>query len=439
MKKGISNDSAKRGKNGKGAAQGDEGVVLVRYGNAVVRIYERGNGMWALAWREDGRACRTTRATREAAMEWAQEKAEKLENAVGARWVTPGEEERLRWLHRLAGGSEEAGRFLMEVEEARGVLAGRGGLLEAARWFVANGPPAAGQRTLASAVEEFCREYEAHLEPTTAKPMRVELRTLAKIHGEMDLLEVSPALLDGHCRRLGCAGDPKGKPKDRTVRNRMGMWTTFFRRAALLGWWPEGRKLPVEAFRRPKKEEAAPEVWTPEEGLAILRAVRVHLPQHLPYLLIAGWLGLRPSECQRIRRADFDWEQGLLHVCSKTAKKVRRERWVPVDARLGRVLRPLMEAAETHHRAAKEKATRKNSRMYVSAKMRELGVISRWPQDVWRHSFITYRLQIVKNTAQVADEAGNSEREIQQSYKRPVPPGEGERWWHVLEEVMSAE
>lgn len=403
----------------------DEAVQVVEYGAARVTIYRRADGMAALAWREDGRQRRTTRATWEKAVAWAKGKVREMDGATGGRFVSPAAEERLRWLERVAGGAEEAGRLLLDVEEARGVLDGRGTLLEAARWYVAHGPAGARRMLLGAAVEAFLKDYEGRRENTTVKPLRVELRRLSKGREELPLMEVSPALLD-EVARSGMVGD-------RTIRNRMAVYTTFFLRARAEGWWPKGRDLPTELLRRPPRSVSAPEVWTPEQGAAILKAVREHLPQHLSYVLIAGWLGLRPTECQRIKRADFDWENGLLHVCARTARKVRRERWVPIDKRLAAVLRPLVEAEETHHRAAKAQATRKNSRMFVSAKLRDLEVIERWPQDVWRHSFITYRLQIVKNTAQVADEAGNSEREIRASYKRPVPPGEGERWWAVLE------
>lgn len=408
--------------------------VEVRAGAAVVKMYRRGNGMVALCWREDGKARRTTRVDWEEAKVWAKDKARKLEKATGQAWVTPGRVERLVWLEKLAGGAEAAGRLLQEVEEARKVLGDGGSLLEAARWFVSQGPPAAGRRTLREAVEGFCAEYERQVEKTTWKPMRNELRTLLAGCGELDLLEVSPALLDGHCRRLGRAGDAKGRPEDRTVRNRMGMWRTFFKRCEVLGWWPEGKRLPTAAFRLPRKRDVAPEVFSPETAVAALRAVREFAPQFLSYVLIAGWLGLRPAEVQRVKRADFDWEAGLLHVCARTAKKVRRERWVPVDGRLARVLRPLLEAEETHHLAAKEKAARRNGRMFVSTLLREKGVIERWPQDVWRHSFITYRLQVVESYGKVAEEAGNSEREIRASYRRPVPPGTGARWWEALGE-----
>lgn len=412
---------------------------VVKCGNVEIRLYSRANGMVALSWRENGRQMRTTRADWDSAKTWAEDKAAEIDMATGQVWISPARAERLQWLERLAGGAEEAGRLMQEMEEARAVLEGRGTLLEAARWFVAQGPPAAGRRTLREAVEAFVEEYKGHVEPKTWKPVRIELRTILKEHGGLDLLEVSPALLDGHCRRKGRRGDPLGLPEPRTVRNRMGTWTTFFNRCVELEWWPDGKKLPTDAFRRPRKADVAPEVFSPEVGLAILKAVRVHCPQFLSYVLIAGWLGLRPSEVQRIRRADFDWAQGLLHVCAKTAKKVRRERWVPIDPRVARLLRPLIEAEETHHRAAKEKATRRNARMFVSLKMRELGLIERWPQDVWRHSFITYRLQVLTvddKTAKVAEEAGNSEREIRASYRRPIPPGTGERWWGVLEEVI---
>jgi hypothetical protein len=66
--------------------------------------------------------------------------------------------------------------------------------------------------------------------------------------------------------------------------------------------------------------------------------------------------------------------------------------------------------------------------------LRKKAVLENWPQDVLRHSYITYRLQVLKNIDVVAEEAGNSPREIRDSYKRPIPPGVGEKWFAVVDE-----
>lgn len=47
----------------------------------------------------------------------------------------------------------------------------------------------------------------------------------------------------------------------------------------------------------------------------------------------------------------------------------------------------------------------------------------------WRKSFITYRMAIIKNANQVAEEAGNSPSEITKSYKRPELIHVAEAWF----------
>lgn len=402
-------------------------VIEVRYGNALIRIYPRANGMVAVAWREDGRQRRTTRADLEEAKEWARQKAKRMDQAVGGRWLPVARAERLEWLERLAGGPEEVGRLLADVEAARRLLGPAGRLEEAARWFLAHGPPVAGRRTLAEAVAAFVAEYEEHHPSATTRSFKAELLALVRSHGELDLLEVSPALLSEHVRR--------GKVADRTVWNRVASWVTFFNRCAALQWWPEGRKNPASVVKRPPKAGAgavAPAVFSPEEGRAVLEVVERDMPQFLSFVLIAGWLGCRPSECQRLRWSDFDWKNRTLHVRAEVARKVRRERWIPVPvtvaARLRRIQR--REEALPHYlRGADGMVCRKNAREFVSAHVRKNGTVPGWPQDVLRHSFITYRLQVLRNVDAVAEEAGNSPKEIRQSYKRPVPPGTAERWF----------
>ena len=400
--------------------------------------------MVAVAWNEAGVAKRTTRSSWDEARKWAKAKAATLDASTGARWVTPAAAERLAWLDRLSGvsgGGDEPGRLLADVEAALGLLAEVTGqasdgrtvrLEEAVRWFVESGMAGARKMTLAAAAEGYIGEYEGHHESASARPMRSELRTLvARLsvdgRGDMPLTDLTQAMLADHVRR--------GDPAPRTIRNRVAVWTTFLRRAQALEWWPDGRRLPTAALKKPMKEDRAPEIFTPDEGLAILKAIREHLPRYLPYLLIAGWLGCRPSECLRLKWSDFDWEAGMLHVTPDVARKTRRERWVPMDAAVAALLRDAM-GWERHHSASPGKPCLAHSRMFVSRWVREHGVVSRWPADVLRHSYITHRMQVLANIDKTAEEAGNSPREIRASYRRPIRAGQGERWFSAVGRVM---
>jgi integrase len=251
-----------------------------------------------------------------------------------------------------------------------------------------------------------------------------DLKHFQKRFADVDLLEVTHGMLEEFVRDSALG--------PRATRNRISHLSLFFNRAMALGWWPENRRLPTAALKRPRKVQSSPQIFSPEQAAAILAELEKSLPQHVPFILIAGWLGCRPSECERIRWTDFDFENGILHLRPEVARKKAAERWVPVPPGVCRRLQACVDAFP-HWRAAKGLACRRNARWYSSIHLRKAGIIENWPQDVWRHSFITYRLQVIQNIDQVAEEAGNSPREIRSSYNRPIPPGVGEKWFAVVD------
>ena len=61
-----------------------------------------------------------------------------------------------------------------------------------------------------------------------------------------------------------------------------------------------------------------------------------------------------------------------------------------------------------------------------------------WKHNALRHSFISYRLAAVQNTAQVALEAGNSPQMIFQHYRELVRPADAEKWFAVTPASVEA-
>jgi integrase len=99
----------------------------------------------------------------------------------------------------------------------------------------------------------------------------------------------------------------------------------------------EGRKLlpPGEAQaaatieRMPEVRTAVP-IWEPKIPRAILKI----LPENLrPYLIIGCWLGLRPTEIQRLTWGHFDWKRGYLNIDAIVAAKTMEERFVKLNPR----------------------------------------------------------------------------------------------------------
>ena len=392
------------------------------YGTAVMILHTRSDGRITISWNEGGRHKRTTRADLASAREWAGTQVRQLDAATGSRMVTPLQAERTAWLERIAGGAEAVPRLLAEIEDARKTLSKSGtSLRDAVEWYVRHGPPAVcHSMTLAAAVAAFLAEYDVHHPTETVRPVRSILNMASSSPaGGKPLLEITHEDLDPIVRA--------GSPADRTIQNRIACLITFFRRAEALGWWPDGKRHPASLLKRPRKVDKAPEIYSPAEGAALLRWAMAN-PQHLPFLLIAGWLGARPSECQRVRWRDFDFTQGLLHLRAEVARKTMKERWIPICP----TLLPHLSRCAAAAKKPDARACRFHSRARISEAARLDPKVGRWIADGLRHSYITYRLQIVENIDRVADEAGNSASEIRQSYRRPIPPGRGTAWWEVL-------
>jgi len=60
-----------------------------------------------------------------------------------------------------------------------------------------------------------------------------------------------------------------------------------------------------------------------------------------------------------------------------------------------------------------------------------------WPQDAHRHSFISYRRQLVGDW-QTALDAGTSEAIIKKHYKRPVTKADAERFFNIRPAASAA-
>ena len=61
-----------------------------------------------------------------------------------------------------------------------------------------------------------------------------------------------------------------------------------------------------------------------------------------------------------------------------------------------------------------------------------------WKHNALRHSFISYRLAAIQNTAQVALEAGNSPQMIFRHYRELVRPADAEKWFAVTPASIDA-
>ncbi len=121
-------------------------------------------------------------------------------------------------------------------------------------------------------------------------------------------------------------------------------------------------------------------------------------PPHLvPILAIGAFSGIRMAELNRLDWSAVDLERGHIELRANQAKTASR-RIIPISDNLRAWIDPLTR----HGKVVKTAGLHREVTALAKALKLE------WPQNVLRHSFISYRVAKVKSADQVALEAGNS-------------------------------
>jgi len=412
--------------------------MVVSFGVGRVTVCQRSNGFFKLAWREMGAQRTTTKTNKEKALAWAQEKARHLDAATGKRWIDAGDADSLEALRRVAGDGDGALRRLVaDVVDAKGWLSGGSDLTTAARYFSESGMLQVERCTLATAVARFLAEYDSGSKETR-RTFGQELESFCErpAHRGMMLLDLDESMLKAWTNRK--VNEGKDVAAERTVDNRVTTWRTFLNRCRDWKLLPESGKHAGDLLRRPELPEAGKEIFSLSQGRKLLDVVRAH-DRETPrqgkrleaYLLIGGWLGLRPSEIQRLTWEAFDWQTNYCHVPPDVARKNKSERYIPMDERLSKRLHKLFLASGKKLSA---RCCAFRCREFLSVLARDKSVCEHWPTDVLRHSFCSYRIAVVKSLEQVATEADNSPAILKSNYRRPLRHEDGLAWWALLDD-----
>ena len=124
-----------------------------------------------------------------------------------------------------------------------------------------------------------------------------------------------------------------------------------------------------------------------------------------------------------------------LHLIAKRANELRRAAWAAANGITD-------EQLSQTEKQAKEDAAKRKGKSKLRAQKGEVppgaetSEIEGWEPFAWknnglRHSYISYRLAAVPNTAQVALEAGNSPQMIFQHYRELVRAMDAGKWFAV--------
>ena len=231
-----------------------------------------------------------------------------------------------------------------------------------------------------------------------------------------------------------------GLPVSRRTRNNyrgdlLPLWVFARRRNYLPRGWD-----PFDQVAVVKNETVVVEIFTPDDLLKLIRArqaieqtepfQRQGAKTLLPYLLIAAFAGCRHAEMSAPGQPVLDWrdvdlENAEIRVRPQVARKIGRDRIVPIAENLGLWLVPYAR----HNGPVCELSSTTGALVQTAA---AAGIP--WRHNGLRRSFISYRLAQTSNIEQTAHEAGTSPGRVRENYQKTVPKREAKRWFDLRPE-----
>jgi integrase len=225
--------------------------------------------------------------------------------------------------------------------------------------------------------------------------------------------------IEGFLDQLGVA--------DRTRKNEIGAISQFINWMIRLKYAPKDLAEEIQAIQKPTIQESEVIIWSIAEMEELLR----HSPTEcIPYIVIGGFCGLRPSEILRADWSDITPCGGYIAVRARKGAKARRNAPICEQAKVW--LKPFQRKSgpiSNHPRSSKI------HRMIITAinarRSQNNQPTFKWKDNALRHSFGSYRVAQIKNIIQTAHEMGNSPQMIQRHYLHLVTPEDGEKFFSI--------
>jgi integrase len=179
-----------------------------------------------------------------------------------------------------------------------------------------------------------------------------------------------------------------------------------------------------------KDRGGAIEIFTPSEFDEFLRHADKRI---ISFLTLGAFAGIRHSEIQRLDWKDINFDSGMIEIRANMAKTASR-RIIPLMDNLRSWLEPYRqnEGSVCAYRNMASEISRTVRHLNDSRKKQKITGKFAWKHNALRHSFISYRLAQIQNTAQVALEAGNSPQMIFRHYRELVRLQDAEAWFSMF-------
>ena len=397
--------------------------MKVKAGNVTVRLYPtpyRVNGTrykaWTVAWLDEAGRQRKTFADRAKAQAFADDKADLLDHGYKCHLTR----DQIAAYNRAHDTILPTGRTLeqvaTDVAEAH-KLAPDIKIAELARFWALHhaGRPITPKQALDELLAAKTRDGRS---ADYIRDLRIRIGRFAKAV-TIPLPEMTATDLDDWINNL--------KGSNRSRRNYRAALGTLFQFAIQRRYLPkQWDELPPAPRKLAEQPPIA--IYTPQELTLLVRTAAKSCRSDrdlLPTILLGALAGIRTKEIQRL-----DWSQVGKEWIEVTPKRTRTasRRLVPILPALARWLetirKPSGPVCKYHYLDA------------AFGRLAERAGV-KWKRNGLRHSFISYRLALVKNPAEVALECGNSPAMIFQHYRERVTPAQAGSWFGVCHENVT--
>ena len=215
--------------------------------------------------------------------------------------------------------------------------------------------------------------------------------------------------------------------------NYLRLITTLFNFARARGYLPKDHA-ELEAIEWSDDSDGEIQIFTPAELKKLFGACAKTVTERkkernrkilIPAVAIAAFAGLRTAEIKRLDWSEVHLTGSEKFIELKASKaKTASRRLVPVVDNLAAWLLPYAQVSGPvvpYERLDKQLFERIGPLAGVE-----------WKRNALRHSFISYRLAIVKDVGEVALEAGNSASMIFKHYRQLVTETAAKEWFAIL-------
>ena len=281
-------------------------------------------------------------------------------------------------------------------------------LLEAVNFYIKHNSPDVKE----ASVDEVARLFVE----SQRQKIGVENRNLSTIQHHINRIsrklsgkfaDITTQQLDAYIHEIGNCGRTRVNHR----RTLISLWSWAQDR----GYVPAG-KTAAQATMTPKVEAKNPGIIEPTAMRDLLNKANDDL---LPMLVLGGFAGIRSAEIARLKWEDFNWEEGVIVLSGEITKRQRR-RTVPITTQIRNWL-------------ARFRGTQGNV-LTVDPYKEIAKLTDSWVHNGLRHSYISYAMAKHKNAPMVAEFCGNSETEVQRSYKALVTEKQAIEWFNLEKE-----